>query len=625
MAILPKYRNAKVGAVLRTDVTTRADGVQYLTCPEPLGEYPARLTDRLEFWAAQDPGRLLVAKRINGRHWQRITYGEMLRRAQAVGEALLQRQLSEERPLVILSGNDIDHLILAMGALWAGVPHAPVSTAYSLVSRDFGKLGHVMNLLTPGMVYAAEGDAYAAAIKATVPAHTEVVLGNGALVHRATTPFVRLLEAVPSTQLQRAHQSVGPDTVAKFLFTSGSTKMPKAVTHTQRMLCSNQQMIRQALAFLAEEPPVLVDWLPWSHTFGGNHNVGIVIYNGGTLYIDEGRPTSHDMAETLRNLREISPTVYFNVPKGFEEIVRAMEFDVNLRHALFAKLRAFFFASAGLSQDVWDRLDQLAEATVGERIPMLTGLGMTETSPASTFAVRTDISSGHIGVPVPGVEAKLVPRDGKLEIRFRGPHVMPGYWRAADLTREVFDDEGYYCTGDAVKFVDPDDPQRGLFFDGRLAEDFKLSSGTFVSVGPLRARIIAAGAPYIQDVVIAGIDRNEVGILIFPQLDECLQLAAAEAATTDENILRGSALKTWLQHLIDRLWAEGSGTSTRVGRALWLIEPPSIDHGEATDKSSISQRAVLARRAALVKALYDGSDPHVIIASSPNTMRPTQS
>jgi feruloyl-CoA synthase len=378
------------------------------------------------------------------------------------------------------------------------------------------------------------------------------------------------------------------------------------------MLCANQQMLAQALAFLTEEPPVLVDWLPWNHTFGGNHNVGITLYNGGTLYIDEGRPTPKGIATTLRNLREISPTIYFNVPKGFEELAAAMAGEEALRRSLFARVRAFMFAGAGLSQAVWDQLDRLALETIGERIPVFTGLGMTETAPSCTFALRAaDVRSGHIGLPVPGVEAKLV-RDGegpfaKTEIRFRGPNVMPGYWREPQLSAEAFDDEGFYRTGDAVRWVDGGDPARGLLFDGRIAEDFKLDTGIFVSVGPLRARVIAEGSPCVQDVVVAGLNRSEIALLIFPRVDECARFAGLPPGGDAAGVLGHAAVRRLFQDLIDRLWRSGTGSANRVGRAVVLVDAPALDKGELTDKGSINQRAVLAHRAPIVDALYAGT------------------
>ncbi len=425
-----RYRDAQVGGCVEATVQTRADGAVIVRSTEALRWFPDRLTDCLQQWAAEAPDRVLAARRDDGGDWRTITYGQMLHRVQAVGQALLDLGLSVDRPLAILSGNDLEHLTLALAAMWAGVPHVPVSTAYSLVSQDFGKLRHILSVTTPGLVFASGPD-YARAIAATVPADTPVVLTTGTLDDRAVRSFDALLATEPGPLLVDAHLKVGPDTIAKFLFTSGSTKQPKGVITTHRMMCANQQMLRQCLGFLADEPPVLVDWLPWNHVFGGSHNVGITLYNGGTLYIDDGKPTPGGMAQTLRNLREISPTIYFNVPKGLEEIARAMDSDTQLRDTLFRRCKAMMFAGAALSQAVWDQLHAHAEAAVGERVRIITGLGMTETAPSCTFAVGTGVASGHIGLPVPGVEVKLIAdaASGKTEIRFRGPNVMPGYWR----------------------------------------------------------------------------------------------------------------------------------------------------------------------------------------------------
>ncbi len=615
-----KVRAASVGGCLQAAVESRADGAVVLRSTEALGWYPERLTDSLEQWAREAPDRTLVARRGADGQWVRVSYAQMLERARRVGQALVELGLSAERPLVILSDNDIEHLTLALGAMWVGVPYAPISAAYSLVSQDFGKLRHIVGTLTPGLAFAA-GPAYGKAIQSVLPADVPVVLTAGVLEGRAVRSFASLLEAVPDERCERAHAAVGADTIAKLLFTSGSTKAPKGVINTQRMLCANQQMLRQCMRFLAEEPPVLVDWLPWNHTFGGNHNTGIVLYNGGTLYIDDGKPTPNGIAATLRNLREISPTVYFNVPKGFEEIALAMDHDVALRDRLFKRVKAFMFAGAGLSQPVWDKLDTHGAAVAGERVRIITGLGMTETAPSCTFAVGEEVRSGWIGLPIPGVEVKLVPMDDKTEIRFRGPNVMPGYWRAPEQTAEAFDEEGFYRTGDAVKWVDAADPSRGLAFDGRIAEDFKLSTGTFVSVGPMRARITQLGDPCVQDAVITGINRDEVGALIVPRVDAVRRLAGLAADAPLPEVLHHASVRGFFQALADRLWHESTGSANRVARLHVLAEPPSIDKGEITDKGSINQRAVLTHRAALVEALYEGdaADPFVILPARTQT------
>ena len=604
----PRYRQVALGGSLAARFTQRADGATLVVSTEPLAAYPPRLTDRLLHWAEVAPDRTLIAKRKDSGDWRRVSYAEALASARAIAQTLLDRGLSVEHPVAILSDNDIEHLLLALGAMLAGVPYAPVSAAYSLLSRDYGKLRHILGMLTPGLVFASNGAAYGNAIGATVPAETPVVLTTGAIEGRATLSFDSLLATVPTAAVDRAHAQVGPDTIAKFLFTSGSTKLPKGVINTQRMLCSNQQMILQCFPHLAEEPPVLVDWLPWNHTFGGNHNIGITLYNGGTLYIDEGKPTPALIGETLRNLREIAPTLYFNVPKGFEEIANALETDAQLRNTFFSKVKMFFFSGAGLSQPVWDKLERVAEQHCGERIRMLTGLGMTETAPFAICANAWDVKSGHIGLPAPGVELKLVPEGDKVEVRYRGPNVTPGYWRAPEQTAESFDAEGYYGSGDAVKPMDPGAPERGFMFDGRIAEDFKLATGTFVSVGPLRAKIIAAGDPCVQDVVIAGINRNELGVLLFPRLDACRAFAGLQADAAPATVLAAPAVCEFFQRLVDGLYQSGTGSATRVARALVLSEPPSIDLGEVTDKGSINQRAVLSHRAATVERLYAGAD-----------------
>ncbi len=608
------FRPVRVGGCVHADAERRADGGVVLRSSEPLGAFPLRLTDRLERFAAEAPDRVFVAKRGPDGAWVRITYAQMLERVRRVGQALAVRGLSAERPIAILSDNDLEHLTLAFAAMWVGVPYAPISAAYSTISQDYGKLRHILGTITPGLVFASQGAPFARAIAACVPADCEVVLTAGALEGRAATAFADLLATVPAAEEAAAHAKVGPDTIAKFLFTSGSTKQPKGVINTQRMLCANLQQIRQCFAFLEDEPPVLVDWLPWNHTFGGNHNVGIALYNGGTLYVDEGKPTPKGIEATLANLREIAPTIYFNVPKGFEEIARAMDHDHALRDKLFSRVKAFMYAGAGLSQAVWDHLDRHAVAAIGQRVRMFTGLGMTETAPSCTFAVGTAVRSGHIGLPAPGVEVKLVPTDGKLEIRFRGPNVMPGYWRAPEQTADAFDDEGFYKTGDAVKFVDEADPGAGLLFDGRIAEDFKLSTGTFVSVGPLRAKVILAGDPLVQDVVVAGLNRDDLGLLIFPRVDDARRRFALPADWSAAQVLAHHDVHAFFQDMLDRLWAEGTGSANRPAHAVLLTEPPSIDKGEVTDKGSINQRAVLAHRAALVDAMYEerGADPYVL-------------
>jgi feruloyl-CoA synthase len=592
----------------------QADGVWHVDAVTPLGDFPPRFTDRLVQGAKEHPERTLVARRGADGEWIRLSYAEVLDRARRIGQALLDRGLSKERPLAILSGNDLQHFQLALGAMYAGIPYAPLSPAYSLVATDFGKLQELIAQLTPGAIYASDGAAFGRALAAVLPDDAELILDEGDFAGRPASRFAGLLDAVPGS-VDQANAGVGPDTIAKFLFTSGSTKKPKAVITTHGMLCSNQQMLLQTFPFMADEAPVLLDWLPWNHTFGGSHNVGIVLYNGGTLYLDDGKPTPRDFTVTLRNLREIAPTIYFNIPKGWEMLTEALEQDAALRETFFSRVKLFFCAGAGLSQAAWDRLDAIAVAHCGESIRIMTGLGMTETAPSCTFGTGSIVKAGYVGVPAPGCKVKLVPLGEKMEARFQGPHVTPGYWRAPGLTAEAFDADGYYCTGDALRFVDVSHPELGFMFDGRIAEDFKLSTGTFVSVGPLRARVISQGAPYVLDAVVTGINRNTIGLMLFPRLENCHALSGLPADAGVAQVLASAPVRAFFQRLLDGLNADASGSSTRIDRLLLLGEPPSIDQRELTDKGSVNQAAVLTRRAAVVEGMYDGTEAQTIFAA----------
>ncbi|HSV35371.1 MAG TPA: feruloyl-CoA synthase [Ramlibacter sp.] len=612
---LPKYRPLRFG-VARVALRAAADGVLYVQADQALEPYAQRLTDRLVHWAQVAPDRTWMAQRERQPDgslgdWRHISYSQALHSARRIAQALLAFDLGPDRPVAILSENDLDHALLILGCMVAGIPYCSVSPAYSTISQDYDKLRHVMTTLTPGLVFASQAGRYEKAIAAAVGPDVDVVLASGTLEGRRTHSFGDFLSTEPTAAVDAAMQATGPDTIAKFLFTSGSTKLPKAVITTQRMLCANQQQMRQSMPVLAEEPPVLVDWLPWNHTFGGNHNFGLVLYNGGTLYLDEGKPTATGMAETIRNLREIAPTVYFNVPTGFEVIAQVMKTDDVLRKNLLSRVKMFFFAAAALSQPVWDSLFESAEREVGERIVMNTGLGMTEASPFAIAVNSPNVKAGYLGVPTPGLELKLVPMDGKTEVRYRGPNITPGYWRSPEATREAFDEEGFFCSGDAVLWIDENDPHQGLKFDGRIAEDFKLSTGTFVSVGPMRAKIIAAGAPYVQDAVITGINLKEVGALLFPT-PACRALSGLGADAPLKQVLESAPVQAHFQRVIDELAAGSTGSATRVARAHLMDEPASIDKGEITDKGSINQRAVLKHRDALVQALHGGTLPFTL-------------
>jgi len=583
----------------------------YVRASAPLARHATRTTDLLLQWADLAPERSFMARREGGA-WRHLSYAAALASARALGQALLERGLSAERPVLILSGNDLEHAQLALACQYTGVPYSPLSPAYSLQSRDYGKVRHAVELLRPGLVFAADGAAFGPALDAAVGADVEVVLAGGQLPGRATTAFAELRASSPTDAIDAARECTGPDTIVKFLFTSGSTRMPKAVITTQRMLCANQQQLLQCWPFLADEPPVLLDWLPWNHTFGGSKDVNLVLFNGGTLYIDDGKPTPQDIDTTLANLREVAPTIYFNVPKGWEEVARALGRDADLRRNFYSRLKLQFYAGAALSQPVWDQLHASAEQECDERIVMTTGLGMTETAPCAMIVLSNEAHAGELGTPCPGMEIKLV-RDGdKTEIRYRGPNVTAGYWRAPQESAELFDDEGFLRSGDAVRWRDSTRPELGFLFDGRVAEDFKLGTGTWVSVGMLRERAIREGAPYVQDVVVTGHDRDQIGVIIIPRLQPCRELAGLDDAAAIDAVLAAPAVRATFQRLVQRLYEQGSGSASRVRRACLLHEPPMIDRGEITDKGSINQRAMLTHRAALVQALHDGSAPSFI-------------
>ena len=597
-------------------VERRSDGTIVMRSPHVLPAYPRMLTERLVHWAKIAPDRIFLAQRDAAGAWRSMSYAQTFAAVRALGAALLARGLNAERPVAILSGNDIEHALIAVAAMHVGIPYAPISVPYSLSSQDFGKLKSIIEILSPGLVFANNGTAFARAIAAALPRDVEVAVTANAPADRTTTSLAALLQTPPASAVEAAHARVKPDQAAKILFTSGSTGRPKGVENTHRMLAANQAMIRAAMPFVGEEPPILVDWLPWNHTFGSNHNFGLVLDNGGSLYIDEGKPLPGPNETTVRNLREIAPTIYFNVPKGFEMLLPYLAADGALRDTFFSRLKVLFYAGAGLAQHVLDGFQELAVKTTGERILFMSSLGSTETAPAALSCNWQSERAGNIGVPLPGVTLKLIPCEGKLEARLQGDNIMPGYWRAPELTADAFDEEGFYKIGDALKFADPADPAKGMLFDGRLAEDFKLATGTWVSVGPLRSAFIAHCAPLVRDVVLAGAERDEVTALIFPDVDACRAIAADLASDAPvPHVLGDPRVRAAFARKLGGFAAASTGTSNRIVRAVLLAEPASLDIGEMTDKGSINQRAVLAHRTAIVEALYaDPPPPEIIVA-----------
>ncbi|MDP6531059.1 MAG: feruloyl-CoA synthase, partial [Arenicellales bacterium] len=580
------------------------DGALVIESPVPLGDYENHLGEMLRRWAKAAPERVFLAERAADGDWRRLDYAHTAAQANRISQALLDRGLSADKPAMILSGNSIDHALLALGAMQVGIPIVPVSPAYSLMSEDYGKLNALFELCRPGLIYVAQGEPFARALAQLPLEATELVVSERPPADMPVTDFAELLATTVTPAVDEAFAAVAPESTAKILFTSGSTGMPKGVINTQRMLCANQKSVALVWPFIEQAPPVLVDWLPWNHTFGGNHNFNLILRNGGTMYIDAGKPLPGLIEQSVANLREISPTVYFNVPVGYSMLLPLLEKDQLLRESFFRNLKLIFYAAAALSQDLWQRLEQVSLLARGEKVPMTSSWGSTETAPLATAAHFPLRQAGNIGIPVPGVSLKMLPSGDKMELRVKGSNVTPGYYRQPELTKQMFDEQGYYRIGDAGRLVDANDPAKGILFDGRLAEDFKLSSGSWVAVGALRIAVIAAASPVMQDAVVTGANRDWIGLLAWPNLAACRNLAGATDQLPLQELVADAAVTTQLVAGLQAYNANQRGSSTRVHRVILMSEPPQIDANEVTDKGYINQRAVLERRATLVERLY---------------------
>jgi feruloyl-CoA synthase len=578
-----------------TAIERRGDGTTVLTSRHRLdGPVPASIAAVLRARADAHPGRTLAAQRDADDKWVPTSYGAARQTADALAQAFLELELSAERPIMILSGNSVEHLLVSLGAYTAGVPVMPISVAYSLMSADHARIKAIAELTSPGLVFADDATAFAAALDALAPEQVLVARGERTNALRLD----ELTQTAPRQDVEAALERITPDTTAKLLFTSGSTGTPKGVVNTHRMLCTNQAMLQRIWPFLTEEPPVLVDWLPWSHTFGANHNLNLVLFNGGTLFIDDGRPAPPLFPRTIDALKTVSPTLYFNVPAGFQLLAPALEQDDALADGFFSRLRFMFYAGAALPEALARRLTQIARDRADHEVPLTSSWGTTETSPAATSAHFPGPVSGCIGVPLAETAIKLAPVGDKLEIRVRGPQVTPGYFRQPELSAQAFDEEGFYRSGDAGKLVDEADPNRGLLFDGRITEDFKLLTGTWVRVGSLRIQLLSE-AGVLSDAVICGQDEDYAAALAWVNPAEARKLTgAADDVSLDDERLTGH-----LAGALARL-NRGAGSAARIERLLLLADPPSLDAGEITDKGYLNQRACLACRAEDVARLY---------------------
>lgn len=593
------------------NVERRSDGTIVLTCPEPLDELPSSIIAMLRDHAAQHPDRDFLCERDGSGEWRRVTYADVLNAANAIGQALLDGGHGSDRPVAILSDNSIDQAFVTFGAMTVGVPVMPVSPAYSLMSKDHEKLKSVIAHNDPSAIFIENPEPFAPAIAALELSGRTLVTSTGAGGIPGAVSLSDWLSVSATDAVDEAVSRIDLDTIGKILLTSGSTGLPKGVLNTHRMMVSNQVSLSQIYSFLRDEPPVLLDWLPWNHTFGGNYNLNMVLHNGGTMYIDEGRPVPGRIEATIANLREISPTLYLNVPRGYDLMLPLLEQDAAARDSLFRNLKKFFFAGAALPANVWERLDALAIAARDERLPITTSLGSTETAPAATYLNWLPQSASNVGLPMPGHEIKLIPNEDKLEIRMRGPNITTGYYKQDDLTQKAFDEENFFCIGDAGKFEDEDDPSKGIVFDGRVAENFKLLSGTWVHTGHLRLQAIAAASPVIQDAVVTGQDREDVGLLVFPSVTGSQSVVGGNAEL--DKIVSSAPVHDHIRKCLGFHNTDNPGSSTRIRRVLLMTEPPQIDAGEITDKGYINQRAVLARRAELVERLYKGDGDDIVV------------
>jgi feruloyl-CoA synthase len=591
--------------VIRAD---REDGSVLLSSRVPVGPVVENTGSWLHRWADEARDRVFIAER-SGDGWREVRYRELLQQVRAVAASLLARGLGAEKPICIISGNSVDHAILTLAAQYVGVPVVPLAEQYSLVKDAYPRLQYAIETVRPALVFAEDEKAYGAALELPFMEGIEKVVGVKA--SGGATAFSDLLKGDGSANVDRAYRAVGPDTLAKIIFTSGSTANPKGVLTTHRMLCVNQAQMIAVMPVIAARPPKILDWLPWNHVFGGSHNFNMMLSNGGSLYIDDGKPTKAGFVASVRNIREHAGNLAFNVPIGFAQLVAAMEKDNDLKRAYLGDTDLIFYAAASVTQDIWSALAKFAKEVRGEVPLMFSGWGMSETAPSATQTHQPVDRPGNIGVPLPEVTLKLIPdEDGRCELRLKGPNVLKGYYHEPEKSKEAFDEEGFLITNDAVKFVNPNDANAGLNFDGRISEDFKLMSGTWVRATNIRLDALKHFADIALDVVVTGHDRNELGLLVFPHPGSMNESVLSAGDTG--GVFSSDAVRTLIHSRLSLLSQHATSSSTRVVRALVLATPPSMSDGELTAKGSINARKVLTLRKELLERLYDDNDPAVV-------------
>ena len=583
------------------DVEKREDGTLILRSPIKLEEYEVNVGNKFKKTCEQVPENIWLAERDN-EAWTKLSYKKALKNINSISQYIIDNGLNQKKPIMILSGNSINHGLLNVAGLFCGVPVAPISVAYSLMSSDYAKLKHCFELVDPGLIFVEDGIMFEKALENLPLDNIKVICTKNPVLKYNMELFKNLLCIDPNNEIEKTYNAVTPSYIAKYLFTSGSTGMPKGVINTQKMLCVNMQQGHQVRPQEFGES-IIVDWLPWNHTMGGNLSLNGIFWNGGTMYIDNGKPIPSLFLNTIKNLKEISPTSYGSVPAGLAMLLEALKSDKDLCKSFFKNLSFISYGGASLPPEIWYGIRDLAKNTTGNDIDLVSGWGATETAPLSTSTYFKLDKPGNIGLPVPGMEIKMIPAGNKMELRVKGPNVTPGYLKRDDLTKKAFDEEGFYIIGDAGRLVDANDPSRGIDFDGRVVENFKMLTGTWVDVGSLRLAVVNSCAPLLQDGLVTGHDKNYLGFLAWPNIEACKKFLGKELEIKE--IINHPLLREEIKKNIILHNKNFPGSSTKIKKLILMDTPPSFDNNEITDKGYVNQSSALVARDNLVNKLYD--------------------